>query len=127
MSHGPKPKTAKNSRSKPQAHGSVEPTSKLAAVALKEFQRLAAQLDLRGTLDRVDASVLTECARIKEMLDVAFTLNDDKMIGKLMLHRRGLLRELGLTLQPSRSVVKTTAKAALEDDKWAGKLKVAGY
>ncbi len=71
--------------------------------------------------------MLTEAARVTERLDKAYRDDDTKVINQLTAQRRGLLRELGLTLHPSRSLVKTTAKSASDlESKWAGILKVSG-
>lgn len=79
--------------------------------------------------------MLTECARIKDLLDrvqksaASGEVDRDvvKTIGLLTSQRRGLLRELGLTLQPSRTLVKTIAKSGEPGSKWGDKLKIAGY
>jgi hypothetical protein len=123
MPTGPKPKTARNRLQKAPRTipiEQIEPTSALTVEALTEFYRLATVLDNRQTLDRVNVGVLTECARIKALLDraqddtddLAGNLDDDKvrMVTALNSHRLALLRALGLTLMPSRSVVKTTLK-----------------
>ena len=124
---GKKPKTASNSA--PPIGIKFEgvlPTSILNKEASKEFSRLCTVLFLRGTLERVDIAVLTECARITARLDQAYKLDELKVINQLTTQRRGLLRELGLTLQPSRSVVKTVAKETNQADPVAGKIKLHG-
>lgn len=139
MPCGPKPKTRKNSPSKPSVLPLAEAlyaTSDLTPVAQEEFQRLARVLDSRGTLERVDIAVLTECARIKALLDRAQAdvdgpvggLDADKVriVTALNSHRLALLRALGLTLMPSRSVVKTVAKDDNQADPIAGKIKLHG-
>jgi hypothetical protein len=140
MPRGPKPKTKKNSRLPARVAARVDdlvPTSDLNDAAMDEFVRLARTLSDQGRLDNVDVGVMTSTADDKAMLD-----RMNKIIGKErgfpdekhIAARNGVkakwlagMRALGLTVLPSRSVVKTTAKAAPEDDKWAGKLKVAGY
>jgi hypothetical protein len=110
---GPKLHTIGNSA--PHAGGFIrtpmEPTSKLNAAGRAEFRRLVAALSSKGTIGRVDPGVVTECARIKAALDSIHEANDIradlKAVTTLTSQRRGLLRELGLTLQPSRSVVKS--------------------
>lgn len=116
---GPKPQTAKNKP--PRATGrivhiSVEPTSALNEVALTEFWRLVRVLDSRGSLDRVDLATVTECARVKETLDIMYALNDLKQIPLFTSQRRGLLRELGLTIKPSTTLVKTIAKNSTKNE-----------
>jgi phage terminase small subunit len=118
---GPKPKTAVNASRKPPRAlplTKLNPPSELNAEALAEFRRLIAILDNRGTLERVDLAVVAECARIKDLLDRAHGFVDrsidPKMIAvvtQLTSQRRGLLREMGLSIMPSRSVVKTTMKS----------------
>ncbi len=139
MPRGPKPKTQKNAARKPsQALQEIatSATSDLTPVAKEEFWRLVTLLDSRGTLDRVDIGVLTECARIKGLLDLAHddttdiggNLDADKVrvVTALNSHRLALLRAMGLTLMPSRSVVKTIAKDQNETDPIAGKIKLHG-
>lgn len=48
------------------------------------------------------------------------------MISLLTTQRRGLLRELGLTIKPSTTLVKTIAKNQEKSDvdPWVGKLKI---
>ncbi len=69
-----------------------------------------AALSSKGTIGRADMGILTECARVKAALDEIHdeknTKGNIKTIGVLTSQRRGLLRELGLTLQPSRSLVR---------------------
>ncbi len=137
ITRGPKPKTAKKAAQKPPRTISLDqltPPSDLDAEANSEFVRLVRVLDNRGTLDRIDLAVLAECARIKGLLDRVHCslgrsspdLSTLKMIGLLTTQRRGLLRELGLTLQPSRSVVKTTAKQPEDADPLAKLIKLSG-
>ena len=139
MKRGPKPKTAKNAPRKPVETlplAGVYATSDLTPVASKEFKRLVTLLDNRGTLERVDIAVLTECARIKALLDRAQADVDDpvgdldkdkiRMVTALNSHRLALLRALGLTLFPSRSVVKTIAKDPSQADPIQGKIKLHG-
>ncbi len=139
MPRGPKPKTSKNSPARlATAPVQVEAyaTSDLTPVAQDEFRRLVALLDNRGTLERVDIAVLTECARIKALLDRAQADVDDpvgglmpdkvRMVTALNSHRLALLRAMGLTLMPSRSVVKTIAKDSQTADPIQGKIKLHG-
>ena len=118
---GPKLKTAKNtSKSTPGLirHEAIIPTSTLTPGALHEFQRLCTVLDSRDTLDRIDLSVITECARVADQIDQLYRLLDPelpdsktlKLISILTTHHRGFLREMGLTMQVSRSIVRTNAK-----------------
>jgi phage terminase small subunit len=100
---------------------SIEPPSELTPGARAEYDRLCDVLDSRGTLDRIDLAVVAECARIKDLLDQVQKLCglgiDPKMIStacQLTSQRRGLLREMGLSIQPSRSVVKTAGKTPKE-------------
>jgi len=112
---GPKSKTVKNSHRKPVAPldlTKIIPTSALGVEATAEFWRLVHVLDNRGTLDRVDLAVLTEAARVKTNLDQAYAINEAEltskttaMIAMLTSHRRGLLREMGLSITPSRNQV----------------------
>lgn len=145
MKRGPKPRTAKNASQRTAGrivHAKLEPTSALSVDGLREFQRLVAVLDNRGSLDRVDLAVVTECARVNEQIDQLYAtpnLNEDgkeipglskqsiQLITMLTSQRRGLLRELGLTIKPSNTMVKTVAKSSEPGSKWGDKLKIAGY
>jgi hypothetical protein len=107
------------------------PTSDLEGLALEEYERLRDVLHSKGTLDRVDLAVLTEAARVKVMLDEAYKVattdldRGARLIQVLTTQRRGLLREMGLTLQPSRSVVRTNAVSP-EEDPLAKMIKLSG-
>lgn len=121
---GPKPRNASSGRSQPQARESfgVEPPCELSDGARAEFSRLVQVLDARGSLGRVDLAVVAEAARVKSLLDKAHEIVDVtdpatiKVVNLLTTQRRGLLRELGLTLQPSRSLVRTDARPSADDD-----------
>ncbi len=144
MTRGPKSKTARNSRYDAPGriqHESVVPTSALTDSGKEEFWRLVGVLDSRGSLDRVDLSVLTECARIKDQIDRLYVSADAEsaaevplalsgktiqLITMLTSQRRGLLRELGLTIKPSNTVVKTIAKDGTQADPIAAKIKLHG-
>ena len=132
---GPKPQTSSNkAQSPPRAIpiDQIVPTADLHKDALVEFRRLITVLDARGSLDRIDLSLPTECARITDTLNCAHRLNavvfDSKMvstIAQLTSQRRGLLREMGLSIQPSRTHVHTTAKSSeTPADPIAGKIKI---
>lgn len=135
---GRKPRTARNSSDRHSGlirRESLEPPSVLGDAAKAEYWRLVGVLDEKGTLDRVDLAVVAEAARIKAILDRAYAdvelvLDRDalKTIGAMTTHRRGLLRELGLTLHPSRSIVRTnpSKSEAAEDDPVAAMIKLSG-
>lgn len=136
MKRGPKLRSAQNSHdTRPGIvrHETLEPPSDLPPAARAEYNRLVGVLQAKGTLDRVDLGVIAEAARTKEWLDQSYqatagrvpTLVEIAAVSKLTSQRRGLLRELGLTLQPSRSVVKTNAVPA-EIDPIAAKIKLMG-
>jgi hypothetical protein len=112
---GPKPRTAKNTSGRHPGlirRSSEEPTSELSLEALREFQRLLEVLRSMGTLDRVDLGVVTEAARVKDLLDQFYRIPGlpnratIAAIGLLTSQVRGLRRELGLTTMPSRSLVR---------------------
>lgn len=114
MSRGPKPQTAQNGPrriTRRIQHDKLEPTSALGPEATAEFFRLCDVLGNRGSLDRVDLGTVTECARIKVRLDKAYVDDDTKIIPLLSSQRRGLLRELGLTIKPSTTAVHAIAKS----------------
>jgi hypothetical protein len=122
---GPKLRTAANAapgRKGPIRHGARAAPSVLSRAARAEYDRLLRVLDEKGTLDRVDLSCVAECARIKALLDLAYDGTAEgidwgkaKLIGLLSGQHRGRLRELGLTLQPSRSVMRTNAVPPADD------------
>lgn len=133
---GPKPKTTgpalPPAATDPER---IEPCSELTPGAAKEFRRLAEVLIALGTVGRADLAVLTEAARVKDLLDKAHRSADVldaatiKVVNILTTQRRGLLRELGLTLQPSRSVVHSNAKSPsdnAEDDPIRKFIKISG-
>jgi hypothetical protein len=130
MNRGPKPKTSKNSPSKPVALASdlgIVPTSPLNANALVEFERLVATLDQRGMLERMDVGVITACARAKDRADgcnadVNASQSDIAQAENIYL---GRLRALALTQMPSRSLVKTTAKDVTQVDPIKALIKLA--
>ncbi len=115
---GPKPKTPENSRPTVAISGLIQPVSPLKAKGKREFGRLVSVLRRRGTLDKVDVGTITEAARVKELLDAEYASNapDVKAVGLLTNLRRGCLRELGLTLQPSRATYRTSGGHAPSAD-----------
>jgi phage terminase small subunit len=136
MSRGPKVKTARNSRVAVIRHETLEPPSTLTKPARAEFDRLVGVLRCKGTLERVDLGILAEAGRVKALLDqmhrnVEKDPNDWRSanrIGTLTTQRRALFRELGLTLLPSRSMIKTNPVGSDRDEEpgpWASKLKVS--
>lgn len=131
---GPKVRTVAGGTPGRRAARELEPCSDLGPEARAEFARLVEALELIGALDRVDPGVITEVARVKALLDKAHHVADVsdaatiKVVNVLTSQRRGLLRELGLTLQPSRSVVRTNVKSASdgEDDPVRRFIKITG-
>ena len=73
IKRGPKPKTAANTRRQSGAGiwTDVAP-SELDDASSLEFDRLVKILELAGTLDRTDVSVVVTAARLKALLDRAF-------------------------------------------------------
>lgn len=139
MPRGPKPKTVKNSRRRLVDTIKINdliPTADLDADATDEFLRLARVLSDQGRLDNVDVGVMTMTAQDKALMDRMNRLiareegfPDEKHITA----RNGVrskwytgMRSLGLTVLPSRSLVKTTAKSTEPGSKWGDKLKVVG-
>jgi hypothetical protein len=109
---GPKPRTPFNSG--PVIAGSMEhgeppePTSDLSTRAQAELDRLVQTLRDRGTIAAADAGTITEAARLKAALDEVHerpggAVANIKVVGILTSQLRGLRRELGLTIQPSRA------------------------
>lgn len=113
-------------------HDKLEPTSTLNDNAKEEFWRLVSVLDNRGSLERIDLAVVTECARITdllnrthEMLALGIDPKAVQLVTMLTSQRRGLLRELGMTIKPSNTLVKTTAKTPEAADPIRGLIKLA--
>jgi phage terminase small subunit len=141
MSRGPKQKTARNSRRGSAGiirHEALEPPSVLTRQAREEYDRLVGVLQCKGTLDRVDLGVIAEAARVKALLDrlhrkIEKDQDDWRALNRLCTlttQRQALLRGLGLTTQPCRSVVKANPIGSQRDEEpnpspWAGKLKVS--
>jgi len=112
-------------------HDSLESPTDLTPRAQREYRRLLGMLRAAGTLERVDLGIVAEAARVLDLLDRAYPEAgqelDPKAVGmicRLTAQRRGLLRELALTLQPSRTMFHAKAKPA-KSDKWSGLLKVS--
>lgn len=136
MSRGRKPRTGANSNSdtaKKVRHEAFDSPCPLTETAQAEYARLVGVLAAKGTLDRVDLSVIAECSRIKGLLDGAHRLaeanpgrDEIKTVGLLTSQRRGLLRELGLTVQPSRSLVKANPIPDERLDPVASFIKMSG-
>jgi hypothetical protein len=89
----------------------------LAPDALVEYQRLCEVLRSRGTLDRLDLMTVAACASMRANLNRVQKVIDDlpepdmnsvRKLAMLTMQWRGLMRELGLTLQPSRTLLRTT-------------------
>jgi hypothetical protein len=133
---GPKIRTGTNSRKEVKGfirRASLDPPSELNEAATVEYWRLIGVLDSRGTLDRIDLAAVAQAARVKEQLDrvsaeadAVLEADTVQMLHMLVSQWRGLCRDMGLTLMPSRSLVRTIAKGAVEPSKWGDKLKVHG-
>ena len=109
-SRGPKVKTAQNSRPGSSdfiVHDSLEPTCDLTPQARLEFARLINVLRSKGSLGLVDLGGVSDLARMTDLLSGAIKAGDAKAVGIYQSHVRGLRRELGLTRQPSRTLVRT--------------------
>ncbi len=121
MSRGPKPKTIHNSApgSAPLDRSPLEPTTNLSIEARREFDRLVASISSRGLIGRVDAGHVTMAAILAAELNAILAENDTaaniKTIAQLSSQIRGLRRELGLTTQPSKSLVRPGAFAEPAD------------
>lgn len=122
---GPKPRTAANSR--PVAGripGGAEPTGKLTDAELQEFDRLCGVLRQRGVLARVDLAAVTTLARLGVAIEGEFALRpiNPRSLALLLGHARGIRRELGLSLQSSRVMTRTSAEPGDARSRWAAKL-----
>lgn len=136
---GPKPKTQKNSPARPAVASTGNrpcAISKLTPAAGDEFTRLVTDLDNKGMLERADLGVITRAAQYKALEDRAQAELDDplraldpdtvRMMASISNKYLACLRALGLTLQPSRSVVKTIAKNEETSDPIQSKIKLHG-
>jgi hypothetical protein len=120
---GRKVSTPENSPSPLVLPGPYAPISPLTASGKREFDRLVNLLRRRGVLDRVDVGHITEAARVKEFIDAECAHGasmDTKEYARLANLRRGLLRELGLTLQPSRAMYRVSGGLGTDSQsRWA--------
>jgi hypothetical protein len=132
---GPKTKTLLNSRKGPSGsivHGCLDPPCDLTDDAKVEYERLLDVLRSAGTLERVDLLCVANAARVKALVDKAHKALDDdmdptrvKLLNLLTTQLRGLMRELALTLQPSRTTFRAKPPADGEAaSKWTGKLRL---
>lgn len=131
---GPKIKTAQNSTGGELIrHRRLDSPSQLTEAAKGEYDRLLSILSDKGTLDRLDLALVANCARFKVLVDRASAeldyYVDDKgadKLNKLTAQWRGLMRELGLTTAPNRSVVRTNPiNSTSKPDAPASRIKLA--
>lgn len=107
---GPKKKTALNSPATiPIDTGGLEPTVELCPIGRAEFARLVSALRAKNLLERADVGHISQTARIKARLDKAHEEDDLKAIGVLSSQLRGCMREIALTLQPSKNAARPSA------------------
>jgi hypothetical protein len=115
-------------------HETLDSPRDLNAAAQVEYQRLLKLFQSRGTIDRFDLSQVAQLARVSEKLD---RLNEQSQSGELdyqlekMQHMltsqyRGLLRDMGVTLMPSRSVVRTVGQPTQNADPIEALIKLHG-
>jgi phage terminase small subunit len=133
---GPKIRTAGNaSAAHPGVirHETLAPPCPLSKAAQAEYDRLISLLRSKGSLDRIEIGIVAKCARFSATLDALYASDPDLVdrgsvsrAGILSSQIRGLLREIGLTVQPSRSLVKTSPMTPEEIDPIAGKIKLSG-
>src|SRR5262249_46399812 len=130
MPSGRKTRTARNSRKGSVDrihHETLEAPGVLSSEAQAEYDRLIAVLDSKGTLDRADLSTARECARLKGLLDQAnatpggpLDLDRTRAISIHGSQHRGRLRELGLTISPSRTLIRPNPnrQTSSQPDPW---------
>jgi len=129
---GPKARTPRNERPASRfVDTNIEPTCELTEGAKVEFKRLVATLWERDLLDRAEIGHISQAARVKDWLDTVCGKpgGDVRDAAMLLTHLRGLHRELGLTLQPSKGVGRNKAlpePVEAEDDPVAGRIKLSG-
>lgn len=132
---GSKTRTLLNSRQGPTGsirHKTFKPPCALSDEGKVEYDRLIDILESVGILERVDLACVANAARVKALLDRAHKDVEDnldpkkvQLLSMLTSQHRGLLRELGLTSQPSKVVFRATpATPEASDEKWSGKLKI---
>jgi hypothetical protein len=113
QNRGPKLKTAANSAPSQSRfdRAPMEPTIRLTLAGRREFRRLVQALVSRGLIGKVDAGHVSLCAALTAELEKAMeviTPLSVSMVTTLASQVRGLKREMGLTIQPSRSITKVT-------------------
>jgi hypothetical protein len=107
---GPKVKTPRNSPPViPIDCAGLQPTVSLCPVGRAEFARLVSALRAKGLLEKADLGCISQAARLKARLDKAHDADDLKAIGILSSQLRGTMREIALTLQPSKNSAKPAA------------------
>jgi len=107
----------------PSRQEATHPAPKRPLTATENATRLLPEdSDLAAVIDAWDRLPEALKAGITARLNRAYDEDDTKVINQLTSQRRGLLRELGLTLQPSRSRV--NGHRVELPSKWDGILKV---
>ena len=89
--------------------GRLESPIKLAADEQREFDRLVEEVRRRGTLARADPQAVADLARMTCLLRRLYDAKppDVKQLTATQNCVRGLRRELALSLQPSRVLLRT--------------------
>ncbi len=87
--------------------------------ARREFKRLVTAVSSKGLAGRVDAGHLTLCAiltaELAAVLEEGEAAKNIKVVSQLTTQIRGLKREMGLTLIPSRSALRASVVPDQQD------------
>jgi hypothetical protein len=107
------------------AVGRVEAPVKLSAEEQAEFNRLVERANRLGLLARNDPMALVDLARAQVLLNrlYAAKVPDAGEIARVQNVVRGLRRECGITIQPSRVMLRTSPGEATDQRAyWSQKL-----
>jgi hypothetical protein len=121
---GRKVKTRSNSPPTLRIPGAVEPVGNLDEAELAEFDRLCTVLRNRGVMDRVDLAAVSTLAKLGMAIEKAWETKPfaPRALGVLIGHARGIRRELGLSLQSSRVMTRTSPSDGDARAQWRAKL-----
>jgi hypothetical protein len=88
----------------------LEPTAVLEPAERTHFDRLIETLRRRGVAERVDVAAVTTLSRLEVAIDKGFTAKPfaPKALSGLINNARGIRRELGLSMQSSRIMTRTS-------------------
>ncbi len=125
------PENRRNPRQIAIGEGVTDSPVTLTPAAQAEYERLLQVMQEFGSLEVVDLIVVANAARTKDLLDKAYEALDGgidrlklRSVNLLTTQHRGLMRELGLTTSPNRSVFRPKPQPESKTDEWSERLKV---